>query len=333
MEKNYYQILGISRTASEKDIKKAFREIAKKSHPDKNPNDPKAAKRFREASEAYDVLSDCEKRASYDRKTSAFTGFPSYGVDNIFKDFESVFKSKGINPNFKKYSVPKEYNEVIGLTFEESITGVDKYINVKYKKFCSPCNGTGSSNRAGTKSCYSCNGSGKINRHQGGYVYLSVTCNVCSGQGQIPAQTCRACNGLGGEDVTENIKVSIPPGVKDGDCIRITKNSSSVIMLNVKVASSDKFKRVGNNIFTHLEINVAEAILGCKRNIELIKGNKMLNVPPGITHGTKLRMKGFGAKDVSGASNGDLLVEILIKIPKDLNQKQKNLVQQLKNTL
>tara|TARA_B100000131_G_scaffold322053_1_gene374710 strand:- start:187 stop:1206 length:1020 start_codon:yes stop_codon:yes gene_type:complete len=339
MRKDYYTALGLSKDASDSDIKKAYRKLAKKFHPDKNPDDSNAQKRFIEISEAYTTLSDPAKKAAYDGAGRGFKGFASsksnfksYGFQEIFNDFGHIFGGS-VRQDVYQGSSANVYEENIGLTFNESIFGVDKNIEIKYKKICNPCNGNGKNERAGTKECVHCNGSGKRTVHQGGYTYMTTRCFECRGVGKVAVQKCRACNGSGGEDVVENLTVSIPPGVKNGDSIRITKDKSAIILINIKISSSDSFSRKGDDIYTSATISIPEAVLGCKKDIKLLEGSKIVTIPAGVTHGTKLRLKGLGANNISKGSKGSMFVEIFIDIPRDLTKKQKELFEELDKTL
>jgi molecular chaperone DnaJ len=345
MIKDYYNILGVEKNADEKEIKTAYRKLALKYHPDKNDG-VDTDDSFKKIAEAYSVLSDSQKRAAYDSpEVSRFNintdGFPSYGADDIFRDFGSIFgaafsrgrQERPGGASRQTRAAHRQYKTNLKIDFKEAISGVEKQIKVNYEETCSSCSGGGGNIRAGKKDCSNCKGSGRTQKHQGGYVHISIGCVDCGGSGKVSVQKCKKCNGAGSLRATEELKLTIPAGIKSGDVLRITRDDSTVILISIQVGTSEDFKREGPNIISELEISVTKAMLGCEKEIRLVSGTHNVKIPPGVSNGTKLRIKGGGVPDIRTKALGDHFVKIKIKIPNSLTDKQKALVKKLDKLL
>ena len=345
MIKDYYNILGVERNANEKEIKTAYRKLALKYHPDRNDG-VDSDDSFKKIAEAYSILSDPQKRSNYDNpEVSNFNvntdGFPRYGFDDVFRDFGDIFGAafsggrsyRPAGASRQTHSANRQYKTNLKIDFKEAISGVNKKIKINYEEPCSLCLGSGGNIQAGEKDCPNCKGSGRVQRHQGGYVYISAGCADCGGSGKMSVQKCRKCNGTGGLETTEELKLTIPAGIKNGDVLRITRDDSTVILISIQVGVSKEFRREGSSIISELEISVTKAMLGFEKEIRLVSGTHNVKIPPGVSNGTKLRIKGGGVPDLRTKALGDHFVEIKIKIPTSLTDKQKALVKKLDKLL
>ncbi len=335
-KKDYYKILGVSENASKDEIKKAFRELAKKYHPDVNPGDREAENRFKEINEAYDVLSNDEKRAQYDalRKGAyaggSFSGFEGFDIFDIFGErtgfdvgdvFGDIFGSAGAS------SAPRRGRDLlmdVRLSFEEAVRGTTRSITVTRAVSCDRCGGSGVS--AGTKRvCSTCAGTGKIGRKSG---FFSVTqlCSACGGSGYI-GDRCPSCSGSGRISVTETIKVKIPPGADEGTRVRVPgKGEAGVnggppgdLYLRVSVEPHRFFTRKGDDIYVELPVNVSEAVLGGTVEVPTVDGTVRVKLPPGTNSGQKVRIRGKGVFKKDG-TRGDQYVTIKIVVPKSKDE-------------
>ena len=346
MNKNYYEILGISKDATDKDIKKAYRQLALKYHPDRNPDNPDAGNKFKEVSEAYSILSDPEKKKTYDRfgvydpnmqnkNYSRGGGFG--GFEDIFRDF-----GFGIGGGFAGFAGSSrggrrtrtpEIQITTKISFEDSIKGVSKNIKFEYKDNCKDCDGTGGDISQGHLSCSDCNGTGKLNTMHG-YVTIQLTCSACSGRGWSTKRSCATCNGEGKVAATHSIDLKIPGGVSSGNILRVRSKKASVITLvKVLVDESDKFVRSGNDIFSELNISLTEALLGCQREVDLVRKSYVVNIPKCIQPGSKLRIKGEGTTEVGGSRVGDHYIRVNLKMPKELTAEQEELIKEFNKTI
>ncbi|MFW6148273.1 MAG: molecular chaperone DnaJ [Atribacterota bacterium] len=355
--KDYYQILGVSKDANQEDIKKAYRKLALKYHPDANPNNKEEAeKKFKEIGEAYAVLSDPDKRAKYDQFGSAdaadsgagfdFRNFHGEGMDDFgsFSDiFESFFGGGGgsrrtYRRERSKRGANLRYNLQISL--KEAAFGSEKRIEVPVWQTCSHCQGSGAEPGTSKKTCPECNGAGEIRMTQNTFFGQSIniqTCPRCKGVGQIIETPCKICQGSGKVKKRKKINVKILAGVESGHRLRLSgmgepgenggPSGDLFIVLNVK--EDPVFKRSGTDIYYSHKISLPKAILGGETTVPTLEGNVKMRIPAGTQNGTTFRLRGKGAYKLGTKNRGDEHVKIIVEIPKNLNQKAKNLIYDL----
>ncbi len=367
-EKDYYEILGVSKDASQKEIKKAFRRLAQKYHPDKKGGD---TKKFQKINEAYQTLSNEKKRNMYDRFGSAykqaggqagssgFGGFSNWGgfsrqsgsragvdfEDFGFGDLFSSFFSGGSRKRQKRSTRQgKDLAAEQEIEFKQAIFGTNKKMILDHLVKCDKCGGTGAEPGSGMKTCDKCNGKGQIVSTRStifGTVKNARICPKCKGQGEIPKTRCSKCQGEGRVREREEIKVKIPAGVKSGSVIKLSGKGeagpkgakSGDLYVTIKVKPSSDFKRQGRTIYYTKEIPLTTALLGGKVKVKTVDGKVNLKIPPQTSPGKKIRLKGKGAPDISTGSNsrGDQIVKIKLQIPDKLTKKQKKLIEELKD--
>ncbi|MHA1558343.1 MAG: molecular chaperone DnaJ, partial [Alphaproteobacteria bacterium] len=350
-QKDYYDILGISKGATADEIKKAYRKLAMKYHPDRNPNDKTAANKFREASESYEVLKDDQKRAAYDRfgkaafeqggfgaqQGGAGDGFP-FGFGSSFSDIiDEVFsgftgQSTGY---FQDPGADVRFNLEISL--EDVLRGTKARIKYTTAVVCSCCKGTGGEGRSAPINCSTCNGRGKT-RTQQGFFTIERTCNTCKGTGKIIANPCRECRGTGRVRKEKNIEVKIPQGVDDGTRIRFTGegeagirgNPSGDLYVFISVKLHNFFKRHGKDLFSKIPITMITAALAGEIEIPILDGqSSILKIPQGTQGGHQFRIKGKGLPSLNRYDGkGDLIIEIIVETPVKLSKKQRDLLRQ-----
>lgn len=361
---DYYQVLGISRNATADEIKKAYRKLAVKYHPDKNPGDKKAEKAFKGVSEAYEVLSDSTKRQLYDQygpdavKAQGMGGgaggaqFAS--MEEALRTFmgafggggggESVFDSFfgqefGGGVEAARQGVSKKVQ--ISISLEEAAKGSEKEIAITKYVQCHQCNGSGARSTQDLKTCSTCQGSGSIHQTRG-FFSMSSTCPQCHGSGKVISVPCKECHGVGKLKKKERIKIPIPAGIDDGMRLKMTGHGDAGerggppgdLYVYILVQAHDIFKRDGDDIFLVLPITIAEASLGCKKEIPRLLSKKpiSLTVPEGTQHGKVLRVKNEGLSNVHGRGKGDLLVSIQVETPVNLTSEQKELLKNFQKT-
>ncbi|MGX7195288.1 molecular chaperone DnaJ [Enterococcus olivae] len=354
-KRDYYEVLGLQKGASDDEIKKAYRKLSKKYHPDINKEEDAEVK-FKEVSEAYEVLSDPQKRAAYDQYGHAGTdpnyggaggfggfgggGFSSAGGFGGFEDiFESFFGGGGrtVNPNAPRQGDDLQYS--VNLTFEEAIFGAEKNVQYKRDETCHTCGGNGA--KAGTQpeTCHKCHGSGTINVERQtplGRVMSRQTCDVCRGTGKEIKDVCETCHGTGREKKSHNVKVNVPAGVENGQQMRLAGQGEAGVnggpygdlYVVFYVEESDIFDRDGAEIYYELPLNFVQAALGDEVNIPTVHGDVKLKIPAGTQTATKFRLRGKGAPRLRGNGNGDQQVTVKIMTPRNLNESQKDALRQ-----
>ena len=339
-------MLGLQKGASDEEIKKAFRKLAIKYHPDKNQGNKEAEEKFKEINEAYQVLSDPQKKSQYDQfGTTDFNGAGGFGGFNgaegfDFSDLGDIFGSffgGGFSGGGRRRNGPERGNDMeysINLTFEEAVFGVEKEISITRNENCETCNGTGAKPGTSAKTCDKCHGTGQIriqrNSPLGSFV-TQTTCDKCGGKGTIITDPCNTCHGTGKVRKNRKITVKIPAGVDTGNVIPLRghgehgKNGgpSGDLYINLRVAPSKQFKREGFDIYIDTHVSFAEAALGVEIKVPTVDGDVKYTVPSGTQPGTKFRLRGKGVPRVNGTGRGDQYVRVIVDIPKSLNEKQK----------
>jgi len=339
-KRDYYQVLDVSQDADEEEIKKAYRKLAIRYHPDKNPGDQEAEERFKEATEAYDVLRTPEKRQRYDQYghaglEGASSGFDfSFNLDDIFSDvFGDVFGGFGRSQSRSKQGRSLQYNLEISL--EDAYNGKEVTIEVPRVESCPECGGSGSEKGANIDTCPQCHGRGQISQSQG-FFTMSRTCPRCRGEGQIITNPCTNCNGQGKIRAQREIKLKVNKGVDNGFEYRLRGEGeagalggpSGDLLVVVHVSPHEHYSRDGNDLFTSAKISFVQATLGSTIEINSFDGPEKLTIPPGTQYGDQLRIPNKGMPKIRGTSNGDLIVQIGIVTPKNLNEEQRKSLQQ-----
>ncbi|MFV0499678.1 MAG: molecular chaperone DnaJ [Bacilli bacterium] len=345
MKKDYYEVLGVSKSSDEKEIKSAFRKLAKKYHPDVSKED-NAEEKFKEAQEAYSVLSDSQKRSQYDQfGHSAFEGnqgggfdFGNFDFGDIFGDiFGGGFGGRH-NPNARQKG--RDLEKRVNLTFEEAVFGCKKDMTIAVESNCEECHGEGGFS---SKRCTSCHGSGQVTVEQrtpfGNFVQ-KTTCKACNGKGKTFEKRCSKCHGKGRVRKNKTITVTIPAGVDNGTQMRmsgkgeegINNGPSGDLYLVFNVAPSKKFNRNNDDIFLELPINIADATLGTVMEVPTLNGKVDLKVPKGTQSGTKFKLKNKGVKNVNNSHYGDMYIIANVVTPTALNKEQTKLFEKLRDT-
>lgn len=359
-KKDYYDILGVSRTATQDEIKKAYRKLAMQYHPDRNPGNKEAEEKFKEAAEAYEVLSNDEKRAKYDRYGhSGLRGgqdFHSYqNVNDIFSHFSDIFGGafggSSIFDDFfggtsqrgkqKQSGTPgADLKITLKLTLEEISTGTTKKVKIKKYNKCEECNGTGAKSSGSFKTCSVCNGSGEIrqvSRSIFGQFVNIAPCNNCNGSGKIISDPCTKCSGDGRAHTESTIKINVPAGVFDGSYMTLRsegnagKNGGPAgdIIVVFEEIQHEYFLRDGDNIIYELNISFPEAVLGTEVEVPTLNGKAKLKIDPGTQSGKFLKMREKGIQHLNKHGAGDQLVKINIHVPKNVTSKEKDLLKEL----
>ena len=340
--KDFYEVLGVDKSASEDEIKKAFKKAALKYHPDRNKGDKEAEEKFKEVNEAYQVLSDAEKRQRYDQFGTAdfngaqgfdgfdFGGFGGFG--DIFSDiFGGGFSSSSSRKNAPRKGADLEYN--LNLTFEEAVYGCKKEIKVTRKEKCETCSGTGAKPGTSSKTCTKCHGSGRVQMQRRtplGVMSTTTVCDACNGEGKIIEEPCTTCRGTGKERKTRTITVNVPAGVDTGNVMPFRGQGEAGenggpagdLYVNIRVAPHKSFKRNGYDIHMETHISFAKAAFGTDIKVPTVEGDVTYKIPAGTQPGTVFRLKGKGVQRVNSTVKGDHYVKVIVDVPKTLNEKQ-----------
>jgi len=347
-EKDYYKILGVGKNASQEDIKKAFKQLARKYHPDLNPNDKNAEEKFKEINEAFQVLNNTEKKEKYDKYgDSAFSEEDLSQFRNFNFDFEDLFKGFGLNDIFnifqeredneKDYQEGEDVREDINISLKEAFLGVKKNIRINVKEKCNKCDGTGAEE---SKTCDKCNGKGKIRsvKKQGFAQFVSISnCDKCYGKGFITTKTCNKCHGKGFIEEEQEIEIKIPKGVTNLQYLRVqgkggmginAPNGDLYIVIHIK--NETEFKREDENLFLEKKIDLLIAILGGEIEIEGIDKKLKLKIPAGTQSHTVFKLKNQGMPVLNSNQKGDLFVKVIVEIPKVGRLKEKKIKEALK---
>jgi molecular chaperone DnaJ len=358
-KRDYYDVLGVSREASAEEIKKAYRKIAIKYHPDKNPDDHTAEDKFKEAAEAYEILSNQEKRARYDRfGHQGMNGGGGFGgghmnMEDIFSQFGDIFGGGGggfgdffgggQQRGGRRVRKGSNLRIKLKLNLEEIANGVEKKIKVKRYVACNACDGNGSKNGTSLQTCSGCQGSGQVRKVVNtmlGQMVSTATCPTCHGEGKIVTQKCEVCHGEGRELKEEVIPINIPAGVAEG--MQLSMNGKGNVperggvagdlLIQVEEEAHEFLKRDGNNVVFDQYISFIDASLGATIEVPTIEGKAKINLKSGTQSGEILRLRGKGIKDLNGYGKGDQLIYINVWTPKNLSTSEKDALEKLRNS-
>ena len=351
-KRDYYEILEVSRTASDGEIKSAYRRLALKFHPDRNPGDAVAEERFKEAAEAYAVLADTDKRARYDRfgHAGVSSAAGAGGFDpSVFSGFEDILGGLGDIFGFgdlfggRRRGGPQRGADLrydLEITFEESARGVETTIQIPRQENCETCNGSGAAPGSSPTVCPQCRGQGQV-RSQHGFLTVARTCAQCRGNGRVISKPCQTCRGAGRVTKERKITVKIPAGIATGQQLRIQGEGeggsaggpAGHLYVVVHAREHQFFRRDGINLFCEIPVNFTTLALGGEIQVPTLDGAETIKVPEGTQTGTTLRLRGKGMPDVSGRGKGDLLATVQVLTPKKLTKEQRQLLEQLGKVL
>jgi molecular chaperone DnaJ len=344
-KRDYYEVLGISRTATDVEIKRAYRTMAVKYHPDKNPGDAEAEEKFKECAEAYSVLSDPQKRASYDRfgHAAAGAGAGFGGFDPGFSNIEDIFDMFGFGDMFgqrggRRTSVQRgsDLRYDLEITLEEAASGKDEKLRIPRLEKCDDCGGSGAEKGTIIESCTNCGGRGQT-RYQQGFFSVMRTCPACGGKGSVIKSPCKACQGQGRVEKEKSLEIKIPAGVETGSRLRVTGEGEAGVgggpagdlFVVIHVAEHSDFERQGANLYSAVPITFAQAALGAEIKVKTLTGEEDLKIPAGTQTGTVFRVKGEGMPHLGSRGKGDLFVAVTLVTPKTLTKEQRKLLEQL----
>jgi molecular chaperone DnaJ len=352
-KRDYYEILGVTRTATEVDIKSAYRKLAMRHHPDRNPGDKVAEEKFKEAAEAYAVLADPEKRSAYDRfghaAVSGAGGGPGFDPSMFqeFGDFADILGNMfGFGDLFsggRRRGGPQRGADLrydLEIAFEEAARGLETTIQIPRQETCETCHGSGSAPGSSAAMCPQCRGQGQV-RFQQGFFTVARTCPQCRGAGKVITKPCHTCRGGGHVTRERKITVKIPPGIATGQQLRLQGEGESGsaggppghLYVVVQVREHEFFRRDGNNLFCEIPVNFTTLALGGEITVPTLDGSDKVKVPDGTQTGTTLRLRGKGMPDVNGRGRGDLFATVQVQTPRKLNKEQRHLLEQLAGAL
>jgi len=350
-KRDYYEILGIGRDSDDSQVKSAYRRLALQFHPDRNPDNPDAEEKFKEAAEAYSVLSDAQKRAAYDRyghagvQSSAGQGFDP----NAFSDFSDILGDLfgfgdlfggGSRGRRNRAQRGEDLRYDLEISFEDAVFGMTAEIQAPRMEACDRCRATGSEPGSVSTTCPTCNGRGQI-LYQQSFLSVRRTCHTCGGSGQIVRNPCRQCHGQGYRQVVRKLKVNIPPGVDDGNRLRLAQEGQpggnggppGDLYVVLKVAEHAFFERRGNDLHCTIPVNVGQAALGAEIEVPTMEEPYRLKIPEATQNGAQFRLRHQGVPAVNGGGRGDLYVHIEVMVPSKLTREQRKLLEQLRDTL
>ena len=347
MAKEYYETLGVSRQADKDEIRKAYRRMAMKYHPDRNKGDKKAEQKFKEIKEAYDILSDEQKRSAYDQFGHAGLGnsgaTAGANYQDVFGDIFENFFGGGASFGQRRSRGAYRGNDLeyaLNLTLEESAFGTEKKIKLRSMQSCDRCHGSGAEPGSGLKECPTCHGSGQVGMQQG-FISFQQTCPTCGGRGQVISEPCKKCHGQGRVEVPRTLSVKVPAGIDDGDNIRLSGEGEAGVgggpagdlFIRILMRPHEMFKRRGGDLLIEVPISFPTAALGGEVEIPSLGGRLKLKIPKGTQSGKNFRMRGKGVKHLRGGGSGDLICRVNIETPINLTTRQTELLKELSGSL
>jgi len=349
-KRDYYEVLEVGRTVSEADLKSAYRRLAVLYHPDKNPGDAAAEDQFKEAAEAYSVLSDTEQRKRYDRfgHAGVASGAGSWnaqgfgGIEDILGDlfgFGDVFGASGARASGGRRSAAQRGADLrydLEITLEDAAKGMTANLRLPRLEACEVCKGSGAAEGTQVETCTTCNGAGQV-RYQQGFFSVARTCATCRGTGRIIKTPCQNCKGEGRVEREKTIEVKIPAGVEMGSRLRITGEGeggtqggpAGDLYVVIHVAEHEQFERQGSNLYSSVPVTFSQAALGAETNVKTLDGEQPLKIPAGTQTGTVFRLRGSGMPVLGGRGRGDMFVSVTVTTPKTLTREQRRLLEQL----
>ncbi len=356
--RDYYEVLGVPRDASEEDIKRAYRRLAMKHHPDRNPGDATAEAKFKEAAEAYEVLSDAQRRATYDRyghaglRSTPGHDFGSMSVEDIFSMFDDIFQGAfggRARRGSRGGGVPRGYDleTEVEITLEDVLSGTQRDVEFRRVDVCATCSGSGARPGSSPQRCATCGGLGQVDRVGfGGMFRMRTSCPHCGGRGSVVQDRCGTCRGEGRVPVRRNLTVKIPPGVRDGQAVRVSGEGEPPpphlsaggegirgdLHVAVRVLPHERFEREGDHLLVALPVTFSQAALGAEVEFAALDGTATLQVPPGTQHGALFRVPQRGLPGLRGGRRGDLVVVVQLAVPRRLTEAQKELLREFAAT-
>jgi molecular chaperone DnaJ len=357
-KRDYYEVLGVNRNAAEGDIKKAYRQMALKFHPDKNPGNKEAEDKFKEAAEAYEVLSNTDKRRRYDQFGHQGVGSAANGggygmnMEDIFSQFGDIFGGHNPFESFfgggggggrRHVNRGSNLRIKVKLTLAEIVNGVEKKLKVNKAVACNSCSGTGAQNGSAFSKCSTCNGQGQVRRVTNtilGQMQTTSTCPTCQGEGQTITNKCKTCHGHGTQPGEEIISINIPPGVGEGMQVTVSGKGNAAerggipgdLLIVIEEVEDPHLKRDGNNLHYDLYISIPDAALGTSLEIPTVEGKAKIRIEPGTQAGKVLRLKGKGLPQLNSHFRGDLLININVWTPQNLSVEEKKILEKLKTS-